>query len=74
MIDVKNKKCIYKLCKIQPYYNYKGNKNGIFCFEHKKPGMINVKDKKCIYELCKKQPCFNYKENKNGIFCSEHKK
>ena len=68
------KKCLYEGCNKQSYFNVPTEKNGIYCFEHKKENMINVKDKHCIEKGCNKQSYFNVPTEKTGIYCSEHKK
>ena len=73
MIDVKNKKCITPGCPKQPIFNKPGETAGLYCAEHKHPGMINVKNKKCITPGCPKQPDFNQPGEPSGLYCAEHK-
>ena len=64
--------CIEPDCKKYSIFNYEGEKEGIYCFEHKKEKMIDVKNKKCI--ICKKKrPNFNI-EGQKPEYCFEHKK
>ncbi len=64
----KNNHCLE--CNTVPYYNYKGQKKGIYCFEHKKDNMINVIDKKC--EVCnEKIAMWGYEKDK--LRCTEHR-
>ena len=72
MIDVKNKKCIFKGCKTQPTFNFKGGK-GLYCRVHKLLDMIDVKHKSCIHPGCKIRPGFNYKNTTKGLYCKDHK-
>ena len=41
-------------CMKIPIYNHKGEKRGLYCSIHKKPGMINVKNKQCYPKIKKK--------------------
>ena len=59
MINVTNKKCIYKNCIKGPNFNYVNIGKGIYCFKHKLDKMIEVKCKKSIYTDCNKRPTFN---------------
>ena len=61
-------------CMKIPIYNHKGEKRGLYCSIHKKPGMINVKNKQCTEEGCMKQPSYNHKGEKGGLYCWIHKK
>jgi len=74
MINVKNKRCEEENCETRPTFNYKGEKEGKYCYKHKKEGMIDVKNKKCEEEDCETLPTFNYKGEKEGKYCYEHKK
>jgi hypothetical protein len=68
------KKCSLAGCNKTALYNYEGEKNGIFCREHKLADMINVRRKTCKESGCNKAPSFNYKGSGSAIFCKEHKK
>ncbi len=72
MIDVINKQCAEEGCDIKPVFNYKGEKKGLYCAEHKLNGMIDVLSKKCAEEGCELYPNYNYK-GKKGLYCVEHK-
>lgn len=61
-------------CHTSPYFNFPGNKSGIYCDEHKKDGMINVRSKNCAEENCPTTPYFNYPGEKTGLYCNRHKK
>ena len=65
--------CFHKGCKINPIFNYIGEKKGLYCFSHKLEEMINVKDKKCYHENCKTQPTFNFEGKTERLYCSLHK-
>jgi hypothetical protein len=73
MVNVISKVCIYEDCITIPAFNYKGQKNALYCATHKLNEMVNVKSKTCIHEGCKKQPTFNYKGQKNALYCATHK-
>ena len=66
--------CSYNGCKTRPNFNNKGEKEGLYCSEHKLPGMINVKAKTCSHNGCNIQPTFNEEGKKKGLYCSKHKK
>ena len=73
MINVIDKTCIEKGCRIRPNYNYEGQLKALYCNEHKKPTMINVKDKTCIEQGCRKRSVYNLP----GLipeFCLIHRK
>ena len=50
-----------------------GQKNGIYCNQHKIEGMTNVISKRCIYPECKKQSGYNFDNEVKPIYCAEHK-
>jgi len=71
MVDVRSKTCIE--CNKQPTFNVEGEKNALYCSEHKKEGMIDIKHKSCLE--CKKIPTFNIEcEKKHYIVLSIKKK
>jgi hypothetical protein len=74
MIEVVNKKCAHEGCDKRAYYNEKGEKRGLYCFEHRREGMVDVKSKRCAHEWCDKQPTYNERGEKRGLYCSEHKR
>jgi len=41
----KNNTCLIEDCSIQPCFNFKGEKKGLYCTRHKKENMINVKNR-----------------------------
>jgi hypothetical protein len=72
-IDVKNKTCIHRGCKKIPHFNKPGEKNRLYCSEHRPEGYIDVTNKTCIHQGCKKRPVFNKPGEKNGLYCSGHR-
>jgi hypothetical protein len=68
------KTCIFENCKTRPSYNFKGEKQPIYCNKHKKDGMTDIISKTCIFENCKTQPSYNFKGEKQPIYCNKHKK
>ena len=74
MIDIKNKRCNEENCNKLPIFNFKEQKNPLYCSKHKKNNMIDMIHKSCIEENCKTFPSFNFKGLKKGLYCSEHKK
>ena len=50
MIDIINKRCIFKDCKKQPTFNFEGKKKKLYCSKHKKDNMIDIAHKRCV--LC----------------------
>jgi hypothetical protein len=62
-----------KLCKKHASFNFKGEKGGKYCADHKQPDMFNVIHKTCSYDSCDKRPHFNFKGKKQGKFCAVHK-
>jgi len=54
-------------------FNFPGQTPGIYCAEHREPGMINVIQKNCDHEGCLKQPCYNLPNEHFGKFCASHK-
>ena len=65
--------CIYEGCSTRPYYNFAGEKRGIYCNKHRLVDMINVNKKTCIYEGCGTRPYYNFAGKKGGIYCVKHK-
>ena len=61
-------------CDKRPTFNFPGNKRGVFCADHKEPGMVNVKSMKCEHDDCNVQPCFNFPEELFGRFCATHRR
>jgi hypothetical protein len=47
MINVKHKRCREIGCQKQPIFNVAGILQGLYCAEHKQPGMVDVKNKRC---------------------------
>lgn len=72
MVNVKDKQCIHEKCNKQPSFNLPTKNNGIYCFEHKKPGMVNVKNKNCQQPYCKITATFGLL-NKKSQYCNLHK-
>ena len=42
-VVMKKKQCEQSGCRKWPSYNFKGKEGGIFCAQHKQPGMVGVK-------------------------------
>ena len=70
MIDVVHDRCLE--CNKRPTYNYKDEKKGIYCKEHKKIGMVDIKHKLCIENGCNIRANFNYEGEKKGLYCKKH--
>jgi hypothetical protein len=68
-----HKKCEFESCKIEPNFNFDGEKKGRFCNKHKLDNMVDVTHNKCKFLNCKIQSCYNFDGEKKGIFCSTHK-
>jgi len=60
-------------CILLPSFNVEGQTRGIYCADHKLPGMINVKSKRCEFDGCITQPIYNVEGQTRGIYCSDHK-
>ncbi len=67
------KKCQHKGCTKTPNFNSVTENIGIYCKEHKKPGMVDVKNKKCQHIGCTKTPSFNDINENIPKFCKDHK-
>jgi hypothetical protein len=48
-------------------------KGGLFCKEHREPGMVDVVNKTCARLDCELRPTFNAPGKKGGLFCKEHR-
>lgn len=70
----RHKLCHDDDCAVIPKFNYKGQVRGMYCAQHKKPGMVDVINKRCQDDGCSRRPSFNYAGQKHGVFCSQHKK
>lgn len=70
-INVRHKKCEFKVCSIRPAYGFSGE-SPRFCSSHKEPGMVDVNNKKCLAEGCNKQCNYNFPNNNIGIYCKSH--
>lgn len=66
-----NRKC--EKCDKFPNFNFPGEKSGVYCDEHKEPGMVNVTSLKCEHEGCTTQPCFNFPDKLLARFCAKHR-
>jgi len=74
MVDLFTKRCEFEGCeKIQPNFNFSGEKHGIYCFAHKSDGMMNVTIKRCVVDGCSTTAGFNL-PSKTAEYCSKHKK
>lgn len=72
--DMINIKAISKLCprcnKRQKFYNFAGEKDGLYCGNCKDEDMIDIRNNKC--EKCHKhQKNFNYPTEKKAIYCGK---
>ena len=61
-------------CDLRASFNFKDEKQGVFCADHKKAGMICVTVEKCQETGCDTFPVFNFKGEKRRLFCFAHKK
>ena len=83
MINVKNKKCIFKdknniQCNKIPYFGLTDDKRPSYCDEHKLENMVDIKSRKCIFKdddgnQCRTQPCYGFLKDKLPIYCNLHK-
>lgn len=60
-------------CYRQPSFNFFGSVGGIYCHQHKIPGMVNVVNKCCEHEGCVKRPSFNFPNIRPARFCGQHR-
>ena len=59
---------------LSPSFNFAGEKNGIYCSEHRLEGMVSVIiERRCGHDGCEKRPSFNIRGTKKGLFCDTHK-
>jgi hypothetical protein len=73
MVNLKNFKsikCLEKGCNVIPSYNYKNEKEVLYCSKHKKEGMIILIKKTCIHENCDKIPFYNFENKTTALYCS----
>ncbi len=66
--------CVYHDCYTMASYNFPGEKKGLYCGSHKKPGMISVLKRLCIEPGCDTVPSFNYPGEKKKLYCKNHAK
>jgi predicted nucleic acid-binding OB-fold protein len=71
MINIYSKKCLK--CHKRPFFNFKNEKNPIYCNIHKLKNMIDIKNKTCIYSDCMIRASFNFENEKKPIYCNIHK-
>jgi hypothetical protein len=64
--------CNHENCNISAFFNFEGEKKGIYCTSHKLGNMQNVIDRKCQEPNCGKIPFFNFEGETKGIFCQAH--
>jgi hypothetical protein len=74
MTKILSKKCNYNGCNNTARYNIVGEKNPIYCKDHKDDKMINITSKKCIYNGCETSANFNFEGVKGVVYCSKHMK
>jgi hypothetical protein len=68
----RKRQCIEGNCTTTSIFNFKGEKDGIYCNKHKKDGMVDVFNKKCTQEGCKQQPTYGT-EGEKATRCKTHK-
>ena len=73
MVNVKDKTCKEPSCRTIPTYNKIGETKGLYCNQHKLPGMIDVKNKTCKEPSCNIRPSFNKAGETKGLYCNQHK-
>jgi hypothetical protein len=71
MVNIVNKRCME--CDVSPSFNLKGEKNPLYCVNHKKEGMVDVISKTCLEIGCNKQPCYNNSGETKPLYCNQHK-
>jgi hypothetical protein len=71
MVNVKVKRCIENECEKQATYDKRGMSSGIYCNDHKLPGMVNMNGRRCVY--CNKVAYFNVGIATWGLCCDDHK-
>ena len=72
MIYIKYNRCKFKLCHIQPSFNYP-DQPALYCKYHKLTDMIDVTNKTCEYDGCNEKANYNYKDEMIKKFCVSHK-
>jgi hypothetical protein len=71
MINVKHKRCNYKLCNKFPVYGKPGTTKVEYCKKHKKDDMIDIQNKRrCVYQNCDIRAYFGEPGTK---YCHSHK-
>lgn len=81
-VNVKDRRCEYELCCLQPSFSLPGERRARFCSDHSTEGMINVRHPRCRHQdapeaggkRCVVYPTYADKDSKAPIFCIEHKK
>jgi len=73
MVDIKNIKCNYSNCNIQPSFNIKGELYAKFCIKHKTDEMFDIRSNICKYINCDIRASYNLPNIKKGIYCKNHK-
>ena len=68
-----SRKCKFKGCNTQPYFNTPGKTSGLYCAKHREDGMENVTHKKCEFKGCDKRPYFNTPGESRGLYCAKHR-
>jgi len=67
-------KCRIYNCNVKyAYFNFHGEKQGIYCTTHKENGMIDVINRRCSYEGCTIRPNYNYENKRLPLYCCHHK-
>lgn len=65
--------CQEPSCKTRANFNYRQQKEGLYCSIHKKNEMFDVKNKMCMYPECITRAQYNFKDKAGGIYCGKHK-
>ena len=65
--------CVEPSCNTRANFNYKDQKEALYCSLHKKNEMIDVKTVICAYPSCITRAQYNFKDKTSGIYCGKHK-
>ena len=55
-------------------YNFKGEKIGAYCKDHRKENMVDITHPYCLFGVCPRSANYNEEGQRPGIYCNEHKK
>jgi hypothetical protein len=73
MVDVLSKRCAHDSCTRRPCFNRPDKKSGLYCSEHKLPGMVDVLGKRCQAPSCHALATYGKDEFHRAQFCVDHK-